>query len=278
MRPCLSQSTVMKAPTETFFEAAARAGFVDVELRFSCLEEVLAFRRARDLRDLASRLGLRLVTLNSLEEFSLFPEENLAVMDHRVQGLLATCALLQVPVLVTVPSRLAAPLPQREVRARTVERLRRYATWAARFGVTLAFEPIGTPGFSVRTTAEAVAIVQEVAMENVRLTLDTINAYQGGDSPAAWEHVPPELLAIVHFHDSEPGPVDRLTLGSRLLPGEGVIDLAGFASALRELGYTGAVSVELFNERIWAMPPVEAAQAAMASLQPFVGRPSALRG
>ncbi len=102
------------------------------------------------------------------------------------------------------------------------------------------------------------------------LARTTINAYQGGDSPAAWEHVSPELLAIVHFHDCAPGPVDRLTLGSRLLPGEGVIDLAGFGSVLRELGYTGAVSVELFNERIWAMPPLEAAQAAMASLQPFV--------
>ena len=270
MRPCLSQSTLLKVPTETFFEAAARAGFADVELRFSCLEETLAFRRAGDIRELASRLGLTLATLNSLEEFSLFPDENLALMDQRVKGLLEVCALLRIPVLVTVPSRLAVPLPPGEIRARTVARLRRYADWAARFGVTLAFEPIGTPGFSVRTTAEAVAIVQEVDLNNVRLTLDTINAYQGGDSPEAWADVPPELLAVVHFHDSEPGPVDRLTLGSRVLPGDGVIDLAGYAATLRRFGYTGALSVELFNERVWAMPPAAAAHAAMVSLKPFV--------
>ncbi len=76
------------------------------------------------------------------------------------------------------------------------------------------------------------------------LARTTINAYQGGDSPAAWEHVSPELLAIVHFHDCAPGPVDRLTLGSRLLPGEGVIDLAGFGSVLRELRGRRGVSQE----------------------------------
>lgn len=270
MRPCLSQSTLMKVPTETFLRAAARAGFADVELRFSCLEETLAFQPAREIRTLAADLGLRLVTLNSLEEFSLFPDENATLMDYHVDSLLETCRLLEVPVLVTVPSRLAAPLPAPEIRARTAERLRHYARQAARLGVTLAFEPIGTPGYSVRTTAEALAIVREVARDNVRLTLDTINAYQGGDTPAAWRPVPADLLSIVHFHDSEPGPVDRLSLSSRILPGEGVIDLRGFVAALRERGYGGPLSVELFNERVWAMAPDEAARAAMTSLQPYL--------
>ncbi len=270
MRPCLSQSTLMNIPTETFCRVAARAGFADVELRFSRVEETLAFRPARELRALAADLGLRLATLNSLEEFSLFPDENAVLMDRRVDSLLETCRLLEIPVLVTVPSRIAAPLPAPEIRARTVERLRHYAGQAARLGVTLAFEPIGTPGYSVRTTAEALAIVREAARDNVRLTLDTINAYQGGDPPAAWSPVPADLLSIVHFHDSEPGPVDKLTLGSRILPGEGVIDLRGFVAALRARGYEGPLSVELFNERVWAMPPDEAARAAMASLKAFL--------
>lgn len=162
MRPCLSQSTLLTVPTEAFLEAAARAGFGDVELRFSPLEETLAFRPAQEIRALASRLEVRRVTLNSLEEFSLFPDENVGVIDGRADEMFETCRLLEIPVLIVVPSRLAAPLPAEEIHARTVERLRRYADRAAPYGVTLAFEPIGTPGFSVRTTAAAVAIVQEV--------------------------------------------------------------------------------------------------------------------
>jgi sugar phosphate isomerase/epimerase len=97
-----------------------------------------------------------------------------------------------------------------------------------------------------------------------------MNAYLGGDPPAAWEATPPELLAIVHFYDSEPGPVETLTLGSRVLPGDGVIDLQGYAAALRELRYTGPLSVELFNERLWRMPPEKVTRRAMESLRPFV--------
>ncbi len=270
MRPCLSQSTLMRVPTEAFLEAAARAGFGDVELRFSPLEEALAFRPAREIRELASRLGLKFAALNSLEEFSLYPDENVGVIDGRAEEMFETCRLLEIPALIVVPSRLGAPLPAEEIHARTVERLRRHAERAAQYGVTLAFEPIGTPGFSVRTTATAIAIVQEVDRKNVRITLDTMNAYLGGDPPAAWEAVPPGSLAIVHFHDSEPGPVETLTLGSRVLPGEGVIDLQGYAAALHELRYTGPLSVELFNERLWQMPPQKVARAAMESLRPFI--------
>jgi sugar phosphate isomerase/epimerase len=270
VRPCLSQSTLLRVPTEAFLEAAARAGFGDVELRFSRLEDTLAFRRAREIRGMLSRLGVRCAALNSLEEFSLFPDENVGVMDHLVEAMCETCRLLEVPLLIVVPSRLAVPLPWEDIHARTVSRLRRYAERAVQYGVTLALEPIGAPGFSVRTTAAAIAIVDEVDRENVRIALDTMNAYLGGDPPAAWEAVPPELLAIVHFHDSEPGPVETLTLGSRVLPGDGIIDLRGYAAALHELRYAGPLSVELFNERLWQMPPEAVARMAMESLRPFL--------
>lgn len=260
----------MRVPTAAFLEAAAHAGFADVELRFSCLEGTLALRPAREIRDLAARLGVRFATLNSLEEFSLCPDENLTILDARADAMFETCRLLGIPVVVVVPSRLTDPLPAEEIRARTVERLRHYATPAASRGITLAFEPIGTPGFSVRTTAEAASIVQEAGMANVRVAVDTMNAYLAGDPPAAWRALRPGWLAIVHFHDSDPGPVQTLTLGSRVLPGEGVIDLHGYASMLRELRYTGPLSVELFNERLWRMPPKRAAQMARESLIPFL--------
>lgn len=260
----------MKVPTEAFLEAAARAGFADVELRFSCLEETLAQRPAREIRKLASRLGVRFATLNSLEEFSLCPDENLSFMDDRADAMFETCRLLGIPVLVVVPSRLTSPLPEEEIRVRTVERLRRYASRAASRGITLAFEAIGTPGFSVRTTAEAAANVRDVGMANVRVAVDTMNAYLAGEPPAAWRVLSPELLAIAHFHDSDPAPLQTLTLGSRVLPGRGVIDLHGYASALRALQYSGPLSVELFNEHLWRMPPERVAQMAMESLTPFL--------
>ena len=219
MYPCLNESTLSSVPTETFLRAAAHAGFREVELRFTRIWETLDLRPAREIRDLLVDLGLGVASLNSLEEFSLIPEENLALMDSRAEAMFETCRLIGTKVLIVVPSRLTAPLGRGEIRAWTVDRLRRTATMAEPYGVTLAFEPIGTPGYSVRTTAEALAIVREVDM------------------------------------DSESGPLERLTLGSRVLPGEGVVDLRRYAEALRRIDYNGALSVELFNERLWAMAP-----------------------
>jgi 4-hydroxyphenylpyruvate dioxygenase len=260
----------MPFPTERFLLAAARAGFRDVELRFSRVWETLDLRPARKLRSLLADLGLRATALNSLEEFSLVPEENLGLMDRRAEAMFETCRLLDVGVLIVVPSRLQVPLASPEIRALTVDRLRRVALAAAAYGVTLAFEPIGTPGYSVRTTAEALSIVDEVGIDSVTLAVDTMNAYLGGDGPEVWAQIPSDRLAIVHFHDSEPGPLERLTLGSRELPGSGVIDLHGYAAALRKIKYDGVLSVELFNERIWAMDPDDGARVVMASLAPFL--------
>ncbi len=46
----------------------------------------------------------------------------------------------------------------------------------------------------------------------------------------------------------------------RLLPGEGVIDLVGFLRALQKIGYTDALSVEVFSDVLKNMSPEKAAK------------------
>ena len=49
--------------------------------------------------------------------------------------------------------------------------------------------------------------------------------------------------------------------------GEGAIDLAAEIAVLREKGYVGWVSLELFNEALWAKDPLEVAKLGMERLQ-----------
>ncbi len=50
----------------------------------------------------------------------------------------------------------------------------------------------------------------------------------------------------------------------RLLPGEGVIDLVGFFTALQKIGYQGGVAPETIGPRIPdGMPPEESAKLAL---------------
>jgi sugar phosphate isomerase/epimerase len=52
------------------------------------------------------------------------------------------------------------------------------------------------------------------------------------------------------------------TLHERLLPGEGVIDLAALLAALREIGATAPIGVEVFSDELHSLGPVEAAKRA----------------
>jgi sugar phosphate isomerase/epimerase len=44
------------------------------------------------------------------------------------------------------------------------------------------------------------------------------------------------------------------------MPGEGVIDLKGFLTALRKIGYNDALSVEVFGHNLKDIPPEEGAK------------------
>ena len=44
------------------------------------------------------------------------------------------------------------------------------------------------------------------------------------------------------------------------MPGEGVIDLTGFLRALKQIGYSDGVSVEVFGRGLKEMPPEEGAK------------------
>ena len=39
--------------------------------------------------------------------------------------------------------------------------------------------------------------------------------------------------------------------------GDGVIDLRSEIQVLREIGYEGAISLELFNQKLWSQDPSE---------------------
>lgn len=78
----------------------------------------------------------------------------------------------------------------------------------------------------------------------------------------------------MHINDAYDLPRDEQIDNQRLLPGEGIIDLEGMLSALKEIGYNRYVSVETFSD---ALPRLGAEQAAVKTksavdrvLKPFI--------
>ena len=118
-------------------------------------------------------------------------------------------------------------------------------------------EFIFTPGLMLEL-ADAVG-------PNVGLLVDAFHCQASGTPFSEIAALPKERIVLCHFNDAPKVAQHQIEDGHRLLPGEGVIDLAGFFEALKSTGYAGPVSLEIFNADLRAMLPEQAAAKAFAA-------------
>jgi sugar phosphate isomerase/epimerase len=102
---------------------------------------------------------------------------------------------------------------------------------------------------------------------NVGLTLDAWHWHHAGATTDDIIAAGRERIVHVHFDDAPNLPPEKIRDNERLLPGEGVINLTGFLQALQKIGYTDALSVEVFGRGLKDMPVEEAARLGLTKAQ-----------
>ena len=270
MEPCLNQATVMQCSAEEFVRAAANAGFRQVELRFEKVEEYLMKQSVRTLRQLLSRLDVKVVGLDGLELFSLIPEDNYPLIAKKAELLLSVCEWLDAEMLVLVPSHGREDMNRQEVLALTADRLNRLGELAKAKHIRLALEIVGNRQFSLRRIDDALQVLQRLPENQVVLALDNICLHEGGNELGDLAPLTAGAIGLVHANDVRVTPNREYELADRVFPGEGELDLHPFFALLKEKGYEGPVSVELFNPKIWSLSAEEAAKRAWCSIQQFL--------
>jgi sugar phosphate isomerase/epimerase len=95
---------------------------------------------------------------------------------------------------------------------------------------------------------------------NVGLLLDCWHWYTSGGTLDELRKLKAEQIVYVHVNDAPAGVhVDQQIDNIRLLPGEsGVIDIAGFLKALKQIGYDGPITPEPFKKSLTELPSDEA--------------------
>jgi len=108
-----------------------------------------------------------------------------------------------------------------------------------------------------------------VGTGNMGVLLDSWHWYTSGGTLDQIRKLRPEQVVYVHINDAPKGvPIDEHIDSQRAMPMEtGVIDLPGFLRALKEIGYTGPVTPEPFNNALSQMPADEAARVTAASVK-----------
>jgi 2-keto-myo-inositol isomerase len=259
-----------------FFELAAGLGFGAVELRNDIRDgAVTDGLSGADVRHLAESAGVRIVTINALQQFNLPAARSRALAE--LDQLLGLCQELACPALVLCPNNRPDDLrtPERKYHD-TVEALNTYAPLFTSAGVLGYVEPLGFGISSLASASVALKAIRESGASCYRVLIDTFHSYLGPDDPAMFDY--PAVIGsigLVHISGVEASiPKAQFSDAHRLLVGPGdVMHSAGLVARLERSGYKGLYSFEPFSEEVQRMKP-EALRAALASSLAYLSKES----
>jgi sugar phosphate isomerase/epimerase len=109
----------------------------------------------------------------------------------------------------------------------------------------------------------AVELIRRTGRDNAGLVIDSWHMFRGETAGDQLRAVPDAMVTSIQISDApreaQPDLVAE-TMGGRLLPGDGVIDLGDFLGALDRPDAAAAVTVEVLSDAVRADGPVEAAR------------------
>ena len=242
--------------------AAAGAGFEGVEIFEN---DFLYFdRRPAEVRSLCADLGLEIVAWQPFRDFEALPagmrqrafdraERKFDLMDELGTRLMLVCSNVSPHTL--------------DDAARTAADLAALAERAAHHGIAIGYEALAW-GRHVRDYPDAWAIVREADEENLGIVLDTFHIFSRGNSLATMAGIPAGKIALVQLADAPDVSMDLLQLSrhDRCFPGQGDYPVAEFLRRLRDAGYDGVVSHEIFSDEFRSGSPRQVAVDGMRSM------------
>lgn len=253
---CLSGSLEEK------MDAAAAAGFDGIEVFEADL--VVSDLSPEEVRARAARLGLSLDLYQPMRDVEGVTEELFSDVLRRAEERFRVMARLGVDTVLVCSNVGTATLDSDEVSA---DQLRRLGDLAASYGVRVAFEALAW-GRYVDDYRRAWRIVQRADHPAVGVCLDSFHILSRGHDPAPIRRIPGEKIFFVQLADAPRLSMDVLSWSRhhRLFPGEGDFDLVGFVEHLVAAGYSGPLSLEVFNDTFRQTDTVRTAAHARRSL------------
>ena len=119
----------------------------------------------------------------------------------------------------------------------------------------------------------ALRIVELASVPNGGINIDAWHLVRSGASPDDLGRLPTSRVLAVQLDDGPLQPEDDLvhaTLHDRRLPGDGDFDLVSLLHALRAIGSTAPIGVEVFSDDLHDLGAMEAARRAATSTRSLI--------
>jgi sugar phosphate isomerase/epimerase len=270
---CFNTSTVRgkKLPLVEVVEITARAGYGAIEPWIDELEKLV--QDGGSLKDLDKRLRDHgLVVADAIA----FPEWIVDDDSRRKKGLENARRAMDL-VRQIGGRRIAAPPAGATDKAdlnlrKAAERYRTLLNLGDSMGVIPQVE---VWGFSkaLGRLGEAVQVAIESGHPRACVLADVFHLYKGGSGYEGMRLLSAEALQVVHMNDypAEP-PRATITDAYRVYPGDGIAPMKPMLRQLRHIGFSGYLSLELFNPTYYQQDALEVARTGLAKMRAVAER------
>ncbi|MGE9007657.1 bifunctional sugar phosphate isomerase/epimerase/4-hydroxyphenylpyruvate dioxygenase family protein [Leptospira interrogans] len=242
--------------------AIAGAGFDAVEIFEN---DLLTFNGSpRDVGQLCRDLGLEICAFQPFRDFEGMPEPQRARNFARAAHKFDLMRELGTDLLLICSNVSPASLGGID---RAAADFRALGELAASHGLRVGFEALAW-GRHVNDYRDAWEIVRRADHKSIGVILDSFHALAPGFPVSAIQSIPADRIFLVQLADAPKLGLDVLSWSRhfRCFPGQGDLPVGAFMDAVAATGYSGPLSLEIFNDQFRSGSPVRTATDGLRSL------------
>jgi 4-hydroxyphenylpyruvate dioxygenase len=242
--------------------AIAAAGFDAVEIFEN---DLLSFNGSpRDVAQLCRDLGLSICAFQPFRDFEGMPEPQRTRNFARVERKFDLMQELQTDLLLICSNISPAALGGID---RAAADFRELGERAASRGLRVGYEALAW-GRHVNDYRDAWEIVRRADHQSIGVILDSFHALAPSFPVSAIQSIPADKIFLVQLADAPKLGLDVLSWSRhfRCFPGQGDLPVTTFMEAVLATGYTGPLSLEIFNDQFRSGSAVRTAIDGLRSL------------
>jgi 4-hydroxyphenylpyruvate dioxygenase len=261
MRRCIATVSLSGMLREKL-QAAAAARFDGVEIFEN---DLLQFPGSpREVRRIAEDLGLTIDLFQPFRDFDGVNPAQLARNLERAERKFDVMQELGAPLILVCTN--AQPSASGDIDL-LADQMHQLAERAAARGLRVGYEALAWAP-KISRYRQAWQVVEKANHPHLGLVLDSFHTLALRDDPLPIADLPGEKIFFLQLADAPWVDIDVLSHSRhyRCFPGQGEFEMAKFTAAVLDAGYTGPLSLEIFNDEFRAAPARPTAADAMRSL------------
>ena len=265
---CLNIATIrgQKLPLDRQIDVAAQAGYGAIEpwtgdiRRHQQQGGSLA-----DIRKKLADLGLKAPSAIGFARWIADDEGQRAKALEQIKGDMDLLRQIGATGMAAAPGGAKRPLDL----AAAAERYRAVLELGDEMGIIPQLELWGPS--PLHTVGQAAMVAADAGHPKASLLLDAYHIYKGGGNFAGLRLLGPLAMHAFHMNDypADP-PREAINDSHRVMPGDGVAPMKDILRTLRDIGFRGWLSIELFNRDYWKKPAAETARIGLAKMKAAV--------